>query len=727
MKKTYIGISLLVILIFGAYSMLIADMFHSKAHLVLEKSGLIKKILESQARKTNSSPAPAVINAPIVTISAGPKTSLTTNAAFKITLNVDKDSGYWSTNGSSFHQFAKGNIDINIVHDTVLRFYGFDGTRNSSTNTNFYRIKLVLLGTALWNMNTAAEMAKFDNDGSGSVISFDTTTVTNTNGNGIGSFKLSPSTTGLEAKIKVDLTAKLGSWKGTKLDVLIKLPINSNISNISVSMFTAPIFNWIDMSTISGPFIEGVWTKISIPLTINMINAANWATNGQKISLDLIVQSKSAGVKSAVNLNGISIVNAKSSYFGAWPHYMDSAGNGSEGDIVETAYVVEGLLASIQYFSNNNSDENLIRSTASNLWRNIDWNAFRDGSQKMNWSYTSAGVFSGVVDGFNECMNVYLLGMASPTHPIPVSCYNNGWAPAGYSTTEIHYGYKQYVQLWVGWHTNVSLFWTQFSYLGFDPRTMDDGKIDDAGSYYKVFQNISMINYAHCTNAPLSFGYKPNLWGLTACDGPSPNYYWARSPAQDDGTVAPTAALSAMPYVPAKSYAALTNYLKNPALGSLRGTYGFKDSFNPQQGWYDNDYIAIDQGPIIVMIENYRSQLLWKLFMSHPDIKALMTKLGSNGWIIHPQTYNNAPLDSTPMNSASLNTVQSNTLQYFLQGSSGCDPSGMARDRLNANIASGGTGMGMMAIIVGIERKFITRSAGVSQIKNILNFLKEAQ
>jgi hypothetical protein len=182
-----------------------------------------------------------------------------------------------------------------------------------------------------------------------------------------------------------------------------------------------------------------------------------------------------------------------------------------------------------------------------------------------------------------------------------------------------------------------------------------------------------------------------------------------------------------MPYVPAESYNALTNYSKNPALAGLRGAYGFKDSFNPQKNWYDNDYIAIDQGPIVVMIENYRTQLLWKLFMSHPDIQALLARLSSSGWTIHPQTYNSAPLDSTPMDAALLNAVQSNTLRYFLPGSPGCDPSGMARDRQNAAIVSGGTGMGMMAIIAGIERNFITRTAWANQIKNILTFLKNSQ
>ena len=216
-------------------------------------------------------------------------------------------------------------------------------------------------------------------------------------------------------------------------------------------------------------------------------------------------------------------------------------------------------------------------------------------------------------------MICYILGIASPTYPIPASTYYQGWASSNYVNGNTYYGYK----LYVGQHLGGPLFFTHYSFLGFDPRN----KKDRFCNYFIQNRNQTLINRAYCIANPRNFvGYDSLNWGLTASDNPWG--YSAHEPSvNDNGTIAPTAALSSMPYTPYESIASLKHFYRR-YFTQLWGTYGFKDAFNLTQNWFANSYLAIDQGPIIVMIENYRTGLLWSLFMSNPVIQIALDSIG---------------------------------------------------------------------------------------------------
>ncbi len=216
-------------------------------------------------------------------------------------------------------------------------------------------------------------------------------------------------------------------------------------------------------------------------------------------------------------------------------------------------------------------------------------------------------------------MITYLLAIASPTHAIPASCYYNGWAKsAGYVNGNSYYGYRQ----WVGPQMGGPLFFTHYSHLGFDPRH----KSDSFCNYFDNSRNISLINRAYCIENPRGHaGYSALVWGLTASFNPWG--YTDHSPTNDNGTIAPTAALSAMPYVPAESLATL-KHLYHTYGNDLWGPFGFFDAFNLTENWFAPGYVAIDQGPIVIMIENYRTQLCWDLFMANPEIQPALDAIG---------------------------------------------------------------------------------------------------
>jgi len=218
-----------------------------------------------------------------------------------------------------------------------------------------------------------------------------------------------------------------------------------------------------------------------------------------------------------------------------------------------------------------------------------------------------------------EAMMVYLLAIASPTHPVPAALYENGWAGnASYVNGKTFYGYKQ----WVGYDKGGPLFFTHYSFLGFDPRD----KADQFCNYFDNNRNISLINRAYCADNPHNYsGYSALAWGLTASDDPWG--YQAHSPTDDNGTITPTAAISAMPYVPEESIAALKHFYHEYG-ERLWGPFGFYDAFNINENWFADTYLAIDQGTIVPMIENYRSGLLWNYFMLNPEIQPMLEAVG---------------------------------------------------------------------------------------------------
>jgi len=353
----------------------------------------------------------------------------------------------------------------------------------------------------------------------------------------------------------------------------------------------------------------GIMT-IPIAITRNFITRADGVARVQKI---------------------VSFLKNNAQHFhGAFSHWM----NGSTGvvvpfasdddgaDIVETSYLVMGLLAARQYFNAADASEANLRNDINEIWDQVEWDWFRQNGQNVlywNWSPNSGWAVNVTIQGWNECLITYVLAASSPTHPVPKIVYDNGFARnGGMQNNNTYYGYA----LPLGEPQGGPLFFEHYSFLGIDP----NGLSDTYANYQTQTLNHTRINYEYCKANPKQyFGYSDSCWGLTASD--IQNGYTASSPTNDVSVIAPTAAISSIPYTPAESTQALKFFYY--VLGDkLWGEYGFKDAFSLQNLWFADSYLAIDQGPMIVMIENYRTGLLWNLFTSCPEIKSGMTALG---------------------------------------------------------------------------------------------------
>ena len=230
------------------------------------------------------------------------------------------------------------------------------------------------------------------------------------------------------------------------------------------------------------------------------------------------------------------------------------------------------------------------------------------------------------VHGYNECLIMYVLAASSPTHGVPVVVYNEGWAENGIikNNPPAYGGYKLQLHHQGDAVNGGPLFWAHYSYLGLDPRGLKDKYAD----YWEENKTQSLINYQWCVDNPHKYkGYGPNNWGLSSSYSVKGYAGHAPSLQRDLGVISPTAALSSFPYTPTQSMAAMKHWY-NDMKDKLWGPYGFYDAFSEAEDWYLPRYLAIDQGPIVVMMENYRSSLLWNLFMSSPEIKDGLNKLG---------------------------------------------------------------------------------------------------
>ena len=318
------------------------------------------------------------------------------------------------------------------------------------------------------------------------------------------------------------------------------------------------------------------------------------------------------------------------SYHGVFPHWMDGAtgktipfSRKDDGaDLVETAYLFQGLLCARQYYNANNQTERDLRNRIGWMWDDIEWNWFtRDGHEVLywHWSPNNGWAMNFPIRGFNECLITYILAASGERFPVTPAVYYRGWTESNFFKN----GKSFYnIKLPLGFDYGGPLFFSQYSFLGLDPHGLKDPYAD----YWEQNKNHTLINHAYCVDNPKKFkGYGENCWGLTACD--TYNGYNAYSPTNDEGTIAPTAALSAFPYTPEFSMKALRHFYYD--LGDkIWSEYGFVDAFNESRNWYAKSHLAIDQGPIVVMIENYRSGLLWKLFMSCPEIQNGLKKFG---------------------------------------------------------------------------------------------------
>lgn len=310
-------------------------------------------------------------------------------------------------------------------------------------------------------------------------------------------------------------------------------------------------------------------------------------------------------------------------FAGAWAHWYKPDGRmvpfGSQmqaGEIVETAFMMGGLLTASEYFTGGSDDEKEIRKATEEFWNSIEWNHFvKDGMLYWIW-HQDKNSYELPLVGWNETLLVYILAMAAPdAHKVSPDIYKNCWQGYNFANlTRKTYGYS----LPLGTDDNGGpLFLSQYSFLGLDPRYMQDQY-----AFYWT-QNVShtLINRHYCVyEAPKEYRYSEYDWGLTACEGCGEHPdYMSRDPKNDDGIIAPTAALSAFPYTPFYSTQVLLNLKNN--YSDLNGKYGFGVSYCPADKSVGKNYLAMEHAPIAIMMENYRSGLIWKLLMQNEHVQ----------------------------------------------------------------------------------------------------------
>jgi len=324
------------------------------------------------------------------------------------------------------------------------------------------------------------------------------------------------------------------------------------------------------------------------------------------------------------------LLNKADRFHGMWPHWI----NGTTGkvipfstkddgaDIVESSFMFQALIALKSYLNTEDPQEKIISDRIDRLWSEADWTWFTRGGEQVlywHWSPNYGWDMNHQIVGYNECLITYVLAAASPTHSITAETYNRGWARNGaMKNGKIFYNYI----LPLGPDKGGPLFFSHYSFLGLDPTNLKD----QYANYWEQNVNHTMINRAYCISNPQQyFGYSSDFWGLTASD----DYkgYLAHEPNRDNGTVSPTAAVASIPYTPEESMRVI-EFMYYKIGDKMWGKQGFYDAINPSVGVVSRSYLAIDQGPQIVMIENYRSQLLWNLFMSNKDVKNGLNKLG---------------------------------------------------------------------------------------------------
>ena len=322
--------------------------------------------------------------------------------------------------------------------------------------------------------------------------------------------------------------------------------------------------------------------------------------------------------------------NTAQTFHGAFPHWMNGATGAvvpfspqdDGADLVETAYLMEGLLTARQYFNASSTAEINLRNDINTLYSNVEWSWFTQNGQNTlywHWSPDFGWSTNQQINGWDEALITYVLAASSPTHPISKAVYDNGWALNG----QIKNGSNYYgITLPLGPTEGGPLFFAHYSFLGINP----NGLSDAYASYDSQNQAHALINYNYCLANPRNYyGYSSQCWGLTASD--IANGYTASSPTNDVGVIAPTAAIASLPYTPVQSLAALRFFYYKMG-DKLWGQYGFYDAFSLDSPWFASSDLAIDEGPIVDMIENYRSGLLWNLFMSCPEVKTGMKGLG---------------------------------------------------------------------------------------------------
>lgn len=319
---------------------------------------------------------------------------------------------------------------------------------------------------------------------------------------------------------------------------------------------------------------------------------------------------------------------------GIWPHWLDGrtgrvqpfSPKDDGADLVESAFLMQGLLVVREYFKSGNEAEKSIAARIEKLWKEMDWTFHTQEKDVLYWHWSPRynWEMNFPLEGYNECLIAYVLAAASPTHSISSQTYHKGWARSGgiQATNAGAFGFPLQLKHNGAEEYGGPLFWAHYSYLSLNPKGLKDQYAD----YWQENVNQTLINRAWCIENPKKFkGYGENLWGLTASY--SINGYDAHRPGNDIGVISPTAAVSSIVYTPEESMKVIRNLYENYG-EKVFGPYGFYDAMSLEHNFFPQRYLAIDQGPMVSMIENYRSGLGWKLFMQIPEIQAGLEKLG---------------------------------------------------------------------------------------------------
>jgi hypothetical protein len=409
----------------------------------------------------------------------------------------------------------------------------------------------------------------------------------------------------------------------TKLDSTPKFPLISEDSLLTLVQYKTFRYFWDYAHPVSGLARERYGSG-----DVVTTGGSGFGLMAILVGIERNFITRQAGVDRLEKI--VDFLASANRFHGAWSHWLNGTSGvvipfgtyDNGGDLVETSFMAEGLITVRQYLDPGNTQENGLITKINDLWNAIEWDWYTRGGQNVlywHWSPNYDWQMNFKINGYDEALITYIMAASSSTHTIAKTVYTNGWAlNGGIINGRTFYG----ITLPVGYDYGGPLFFAHYSFLGLDPRNLSDMY----ANYWTQNVNHTLINRAYCISNPRHYAmYSAQCWGLTASDNQSG--YSAHSPTNDLGVITPTAALSSMPYAPEYSIEAMKFFYY--VMGDkLWGNYGFYDAFNPGLGWYADSYLAIDQGPIVCMVENYRSGLLWDLFMSAPEVQSGLDKLG---------------------------------------------------------------------------------------------------
>jgi len=328
-------------------------------------------------------------------------------------------------------------------------------------------------------------------------------------------------------------------------------------------------------------------------------------------------------------------------FHGVWPHWLNGetgdvqafSEKDNGGDLVETSFLAQGFIVVREYLKNGNAEEQAVAAKYDELWKGIEWEWYTNNKNGLYWHWSPdyQWEMDFMIEGYNECLITYVMAASSPDHAIDAKAYHEGWARSGNIVSDKEaYGIPLILKHNTRGDKAGPLFWAHYSYLGLNPK----GLQDKYANYWDLNVNHTRINYEYTQENPKDFEtYSENSWGLTASYTRNEDNgigYTAHSPDDDKGVVSPTAAISSIPYTPELSLNAMRYFFEDQN-ELLWGPAGFYDAYSLEgEDWVAPKYLAIDQGPQVVMIENYRTGLIWDLFMGAPEVQNGLEKLGFN-------------------------------------------------------------------------------------------------